>query len=263
MKFCPVCGRDYVDELSYCLEDGTPLSEQKATERKTEKFGEQETFARPSQTVASSAPTAQPNSPNKIGIFFFVTLLVLGLLVLLSAGIAGIWYYISKKNEVANSNRTNINRGVNWNRLSNNAPNIATGNNSNSGATTVPSPTRDASPGKTPGNKAENTSVPVPTPEKTQQVPKTISGGVLNGKAVFLPKPPYPPAARAANVSGAVSVQVMIDEEGNVISATAVSGHPLLRAAAAAAARGAKFSPTKLAGQPVKVSGVITYNFVP
>ena len=104
---------------------------------------------------------------------------------------------------------------------------------------------------------------PPPPPPKPKPVPKQISGGVLNGKATSLPKPPYPPAARAVRASGAVSVQVLIDESGNVVSASAVSGHPLLRAAAVQAARGARFSPTMLSGQPVKVSGVITYNFVP
>jgi periplasmic protein TonB len=94
-------------------------------------------------------------------------------------------------------------------------------------------------------------------------VPKMVSGGVLNGKATSLPKPNYPPAAKAVRAGGAVSVQVVISESGSVISASAVSGHPLLRAAAESAARGAHFSPTLLSGQPVKVSGVITYNFVP
>ncbi len=103
---------------------------------------------------------------------------------------------------------------------------------------------------------------PPPPPKPTPKpVPKMISGGVLNGRATSLPTPPYPPAARAVRASGSVSVQVVIDENGHVISATAVSGHPLLRAAAVAAARGARFSPTMLSGQPVKVSGVITYNF--
>jgi periplasmic protein TonB len=104
---------------------------------------------------------------------------------------------------------------------------------------------------------------PPPPPPVKKAVPKQISGGVLNGKATSLPKPPYPPAARAVRAAGAVSVQVLIDESGNVVSASAVSGHPLLRAAAVQAARGARFSPTQLSGQPVKVSGVITYNFVP
>ena len=93
--------------------------------------------------------------------------------------------------------------------------------------------------------------------------PKTISGGVVNGKATNLVKPPYPAAARAVRAAGAVNVQVTIDENGNVISASAVSGHPLLRAAAVQAARSSKFSPTMLSGQAVKVTGVIVYNFVP
>jgi TonB family protein len=90
---------------------------------------------------------------------------------------------------------------------------------------------------------------------------KTISGGVLNGKAISLPKPAYPPIAKQAKASGTVVVQVTVDEQGNVISARPVSGHPLLQAAAVAAARQAKFSPTKLSGKPVKVSGVIRYEF--
>jgi protein TonB len=100
---------------------------------------------------------------------------------------------------------------------------------------------------------------PAPTPKK---ITAPISGGVLNGKAISLPKPPHPAVAKAARASGTVTVQVTIDENGNVISARAVSGHPLLQAAAVQAARGARFSPTKLSGQPVKVTGVITYNFV-
>lgn len=89
-----------------------------------------------------------------------------------------------------------------------------------------------------------------------------ISGGVMNGQAISLPRPDYPPIARSAHASGTVVVQVIIDEAGEVSVAHAVSGHPLLQAASVAAARQAKFSPTKLCGEPVKVTGVITYNFV-
>jgi TonB family protein len=89
-----------------------------------------------------------------------------------------------------------------------------------------------------------------------------ISGGVLNGKALYLPAPDYPPEARAAGVSGTVVVQVTIDEAGNVISAKAISGHPLLQQACVNAVLQARFSPTSLMGEPVKVTGVITYNFV-
>jgi len=108
-------------------------------------------------------------------------------------------------------------------------------------------------------NIADEAPPPAPTP-----TPRTapISGGVLNGKAISLPKPQYPPIARAAHAAGTVVVQVLIDENGSVVSAKAVSGHPLLQAVAVAAARQARFSPTKLSGQPVKVTGVIQYNFV-
>lgn len=90
-----------------------------------------------------------------------------------------------------------------------------------------------------------------------------ISGGVLNGKATSLPKPVYPPIAKAARAAGTVSVQVTIDESGKVIAAQPVSGHPLLQSAATQAAQGATFSPTLLSGQPVKITGVIVYNFNP
>jgi TonB family protein len=93
--------------------------------------------------------------------------------------------------------------------------------------------------------------------------PKIVSGGVLNGKATNLVKPTYPPAAKAVRASGAVNVQVTVDEKGNVVSASAVSGHPLLRASAVQAARESKFEPTLLSGKAVKVTGVIVYNFVP
>jgi TonB family protein len=95
-----------------------------------------------------------------------------------------------------------------------------------------------------------------------QTPPASIVSGVVNGKATSLVKPAYPPAAKAVRASGAVNVQVLIDEEGKVISASAISGHPLLRAAAVQAARQSTFLPTTLSGKPVKINGVIVYNFV-
>lgn len=88
-----------------------------------------------------------------------------------------------------------------------------------------------------------------------------IRGNALNGKAISLPMPEYPALARQAQASGSVTVQVTVDEEGNVISANAMTGHPLLRAAAVAAAQKAKFSQTRLNGELVKVTGVLTYFF--
>jgi periplasmic protein TonB len=122
-----------------------------------------------------------------------------------------------------------------------------------------------AGPGSGSGIVAGPTKVDIsePPPPPAATPPRApISGGVLNGRAISLPKPPYPAIARQAHASGTVVVQVTIDENGSVISARPVSGHPLLQAVAVAAARQARFSPTKLSGQPVKVTGVITYNFV-
>jgi len=91
----------------------------------------------------------------------------------------------------------------------------------------------------------------------------TNRGVALNGNAKVLPKPIYPSAARAVRASGTVNVLVLLSEDGNAMSANPISGHPLLRNASRIAACGAKFSPTFLSGQPVKVSGYITYNYVP
>ncbi|MCS6873903.1 MAG: energy transducer TonB [Pyrinomonadaceae bacterium] len=103
---------------------------------------------------------------------------------------------------------------------------------------------------------------PPPKPSPTKTPPKVVSKGVINGEAISLPQPQYPPAAKAVRISGDVTVQVTIDEQGNVISAVATSGHQLLRAAAVDAAKRAKFRPTLLSGVPVKVTGIITYKFI-
>ena len=63
-------------------------------------------------------------------------------------------------------------------------------------------------------------------------------------------------------VSGSTGTELEFDESGKVVSAHAVNGHPLLVGESVRAASQARFSPTILGGQPVKVSGVITYNFV-
>ncbi len=88
------------------------------------------------------------------------------------------------------------------------------------------------------------------------------AGGVLNGKAISKPQPGYPAAAKQEGVSGVVIVQILVDESGKVVKAEPVCGHPLLAKEAVAAALKARFTPTLLSGLPVKVSGVITYNFV-
>lgn len=103
-------------------------------------------------------------------------------------------------------------------------------------------------------------SEPPPTPGP-RPILKPVSGGVLNGTALSLPPPVYPDAAKRSRTSGVVTVEVILDETGKVVSAVASSGPNMLRDAAVQAALKARFSPTKLSGQPVKVSGVINYKF--
>ncbi len=124
-------------------------------------------------------------------------------------------------------------------------------------------------PNGNPLGNAASTSVktipPPPTILKTVEPklknPLPVSKGVINGLATFKPEPVYPAPARQIRVSGIVNVRILVDEAGKVISAEVMSGHPLLRASALAAARRARFTPTLLSNVPVKVQGVMTYNF--
>jgi len=132
---------------------------------------------------------------------------------------------------------------------------------------------KDAAPAPGPGSTSNGGRVVVapaqpvtlpdqPPPPDPPKPPRVISKGVITGLAISLPKPNYPPMAKQIRLQGQVSVQVLVDETGRVVSAKALSGHPLLTAEAQRAALQARFAPTKLSDQPVKVSGVITYNFV-
>jgi TonB family protein len=105
----------------------------------------------------------------------------------------------------------------------------------------------------------EDTPWPIYRPERLPRAP--ISAGVLQGKVISKPEPEYPAIAKAARASGTVTVQITFDEEGKVIAARAVSGHPLLQQAAVDAAYKARFSPVRLSGQPIKVTGLLLYNF--
>jgi len=103
---------------------------------------------------------------------------------------------------------------------------------------------------------------PTPTPEIKPPGTTKVSEGVLQGSAIRKPKPAYPAMAKATRASGPVQVVVTISEEGRVIEAYAASGHPLLRATAVETARQWVFTPTRLSNVPVKVQGVLTFNFV-
>ena len=131
----------------------------------------------------------------------------------------------------------NVNGTINANALPTNAS-----------PTPLPRPSPSASPGMS------------PTPAAPANRP--VNAGVLNGRAVNLPKPAYPPLAKQMRAEGQVVVQVLVDETGNVTSARATSGNPMLRAAAEAAARQSKFNPVLVNNQPVPASGIVLYNFV-
>lgn len=100
-----------------------------------------------------------------------------------------------------------------------------------------------------------------PKKDESVKVPRIISRGVINGSAKYLAQPIYSAAAKTVRANGRVEVQVIIDETGRVTSANVISGNPLLRDSALDAARKSTFSPTKLSDVPVKVSGIIVYNF--
>lgn len=121
---------------------------------------------------------------------------------------------------------------------------------------------KDTIPDPPPPPKIEKAEVrATPTPELKKET-KTVSEGVLQGSAIRKQRPTYPPIAKAARVSGPVQVVVTISEDGKVIDAYAAEGNPMLRQAAVDAARQWLFTPTTLSKVPVKVQGMLTFNFV-
>jgi periplasmic protein TonB len=109
-----------------------------------------------------------------------------------------------------------------------------------------------------PQNPAQQPNQKEPNPAQPNQKKGPIAGGMLNAKAIYLPLPEVPPN----EPNGVVLVQVLVDEQGSVIDARAVSGPQHLHTAAVNAARLARFNPTLLMGEPVKVNGTLSYNFV-
>ena len=184
-----------------------------------------------------------------------------------------------------NSSVSNSLADFNYNVNSNSSANANANANSR---TPTPTPTRTPTPTPTPDrdenendNGAINTNSnasppsnvrPPPPPPPVRPSPsatppaapsnRPVNAGILNSRAVNLSKPAYPQIARQTRAIGQVAVQVLLDEAGNVTSAKAMSGNPLLRAPAEAAARQSKFNPVKVGSQTVKSSGIVLYNFV-
>ncbi len=183
----------------------------------------------------------------------------------------------------------NFNSNVNANSNANANSNLNANSNAN-----LKSPTPTRSPTPTPetnanfngnGNGAGNTNSNLPPPPSVSDTPnprptvtpsprpsalpsnqstpanRPVNAGILNSRAVNLPKPAYPPNAKQMHAEGQVAVQVSVDEAGNVTAAKATSGNPLLRSSAEAAARQSKFNPVRINNQAVPVNGVVLYNF--
>ncbi|HYG09037.1 MAG TPA: TonB family protein, partial [Pyrinomonadaceae bacterium] len=122
---------------------------------------------------------------------------------------------------------------------------------------------RSASPGATQSGGATT-----PAPANSQAATpggaspgKPLEVGSLLPKATDKPAPTYPQTARAARISGMVTVFLTLDEKGAVAKVERTDGPELLRGAAIDAARRWKFRPTVVNGQPVRVSGFINFNF--
>jgi len=164
-----------------------------------------------------------------------------------------------KPNAVANTVTPNVKRPNNVPALptASGAPAASSGNL----MLGLPNIVASANNGGEPVVKSNDDLPPPPTKPVVKAPVRPVSSGVLNGKALDMPKPLYPDMARRAQVKGVVTVEVVIDVSGKVIGARAVSGPEMLRAEAERAARQARFTPAMLAGQPVRVSGIINYNF--
>lgn len=240
MRLCPTCGRQYEDGTIFCLDDGSALDTV---------MPQQQAFE-----PGPYSPTPQPQKKSYGIIIGVVVVILLGMGAVLAAGLVGAYFYFqSGSSEIASDSPSPTPTLPPFGSDFPSPTPTAT-----KSPTPTPSPSPSVTPTATPKDPDDDLPEDDGMPPSTL---KTIAGGILNSKATSLPKPPYPPAARAVRAEGMVVVSVTVDEDGNVEKANAMNGHPLLRQAAEQAARGAKFKPEKLSGQPVKVSGILNYNF--
>lgn len=234
---------------------------------------------------ARVVPPYQP--PPKSNTFKVVVLTILGTLAVVGVLAAGV-YFLRPADNANNSNvNTNANANINANtnlgvdtnfnfnlNANFNPGNLNTNVNTNANVKTptpTPRPSPSVTPTPTPDEDASPTPTrtPLPTPQPTIIRPgvsptprpaatpsRNLNGGVLNGMAVSLARPIYPPMAKQIGASGQVRVQISVDGNGNVVSARAVSGHPLLRSAAENAAR-----QSKMRADAANTTGQLVYNF--
>ena len=90
-----------------------------------------------------------------------------------------------------------------------------------------------------------------------------VEMGVLNGRRKVAVMPRYPAAAAKARIGGVVKVSILVDADGDVTRAEAVSGDPLLQGAAVGAALETKFLPNIVNTRAVPMSGFLVFTFTP
>lgn len=253
------------------------------------------TDERQQQQVRTSSAAYQ-TATQKTNTAKVVLMTILGTVIIL-AGAGGVFWLLQSENagntnSDVNSNIYNVNTNPPTNLNIGNSFNFNVGNTVNTNVNTnvnvnikTPTPTPKPSPTPTPTPRPSpdansnistnaNSTLPTntrpspsstPTPSATPTPPavnRPVNAGLLNSRAVNLTTPAYPSAAKAVRAAGRVTVQVLVDEGGNVMSARAVSGHPLLRQAAEAAARQSRFNPIRVNNRAVSATGILVYNFV-
>jgi len=114
-----------------------------------------------------------------------------------------------------------------------------------------------------PGPLVEEGRLPAPPTSSQQPQKAKVLEGLVEGSVITRRKPIYPASARGMNAYGKVEVRILVSEAGRVVEATAISGHPALRAAAVDAARQWVYKPTTLNGVPVKAENILTFVFTP
>lgn len=100
-----------------------------------------------------------------------------------------------------------------------------------------------------------------PSSATTRSIVHQGSAGMTAANVIFSPAPAYPAAASAARVEGQVTVQAVVNPEGKVVSARAVSGPPMLRDAAKEAVQRWRYSPLLDNGKPIAVTTVAILDF--
>ncbi len=92
---------------------------------------------------------------------------------------------------------------------------------------------------------------------------KCLTVGIVNKRALRLPKPQTATLNLEIKKEEIVAVQIMVDMNGKVTNAKAINGDPMLRLICEIAARQATFSPTLINGPPITVKALLVYKFRP